>query len=75
MRENHYLDVSVGFACSEEDDNYARGSVIMDRSHRRSQMKSIPLINNMVNYNFQKPIPNWSSPGSTRSMLNVGVPG
>lgn len=55
------VETDVGLACFEEDESYARGSTILDRSNQRSQMKSVSLslslLNNMVICNLQKPIP------------------
>ncbi|XP_053153185.1 uncharacterized protein LOC128345353 [Hemicordylus capensis] len=65
----------VRLACSEEGESYARGPTILDRSHQRSQTKSAPPINNVVRRNFNKSIPDRSSPGSTRTAPGAGVPG
>lgn len=64
----------VRLACSEEDESYARGSTILDRSCQMSQTKSVWL-NNMLSCNLPKcqSILDQLSSGSTRLMLGVAV--
>lgn len=40
-----------------------------------SQTKNAPLINNMMRQNLPKSIPHQSSPRSTRTGLDAGIPG